>query len=91
MHLLFQGSRFLLCGTPDYNQKHTNYLTNSLFDGNCPENRQQRAPFILDWDTHQDTYSEALATQRFGAVWTDYLFVAELMGNRNGRLFLRLW
>ncbi|XP_038051923.1 vacuolar protein sorting-associated protein 13B-like [Patiria miniata] len=77
------SSCFLTCGTPDYNQKRTKYLTNSLFDENCPENRQQRAPFILDWDTHQDTYSEALATQRFGAVWTDYLFVAEMMGNKN--------
>ncbi len=83
--ILLQDTPFLQCGSPDYNHKYTNYLTNSLFDPNCPENKQQRASFILDWDQHQDTYSEALATQRFGAVWTDYLFVAERIGNRNGR------
>ena len=82
----FQDACFLSLGSPEYEQKQTNYLTNSLFDSRCPENRQQRAPYILDWDRHHDTYSEALATQRFGALWTDYVFVMEPAGSRNSKL-----
>ena len=34
-----------------------NYLANSLFDDNCPENQGEKREIIRDWEKHHETYT----------------------------------
>lgn len=50
-------------------------MTGSLFDPVCPENLESRVEYILDQEKHHELFTEDYGKARFGAFWTDYVFI----------------
>ncbi|XP_041362052.1 vacuolar protein sorting-associated protein 13B-like [Gigantopelta aegis] len=68
----------LHAGEPLENKTQMNFLSQSLFDPNSPENLGDVREFPLDEERHLATYTEQYGLQRYGAFWMDYNYVMQI-------------
>ncbi|KAK3589215.1 hypothetical protein CHS0354_020076 [Potamilus streckersoni] len=72
-----RGKVLLSGGEILQNKLSTNYLSQSLFDVNAPDNLGIPVDYILNADQHLQVYSEQFASQKFGFFFMDYLYTME--------------
>lgn len=56
------------------NKSNGNYICQSLFDPQSPENLAIEMSKILDFDEHRQVYTEKYGLEKFGIFWMDYLY-----------------
>ncbi|WAR00328.1 VP13B-like protein [Mya arenaria] len=67
-HLLLSGGDNLATKTS------SNYICQSLFDAQSPENLGIPISKILDFDEHRQVCTEQYGSQKFGVFWMDYVY-----------------
>ena len=70
------------------NKTVSNYLTQSLFDSHSARNLGIPSDRVLDWDYHLEAYTEQHSLDKYGIIWTDYLYV--LTKNEEGSVHSKL-